>query len=294
MNSVNPNDSTRLAKFHVYPSTGGFSSNDAALALYDSNGNLIQGVDQDLMPGANDDETLFAPIANNQAYYLAAYFGQTGSGPTGPQVQYNLDVTTPPQNVGTPINVDPSSAMASVLDDTVGNAFSGNADVHYYALNLLNEGTGGVVTLSPDGPGVAITATLFQRASDSDPWAQVTSVVGGTGVPVNLNLPTEAGKSLTDFQFMLAVTPTNFSGAAGAYQIDVAGASILGPTTISLTIPPPESSPNPIDLGIAGVTYTGSLAGTSPSGQSQDFTFLARGRRGNDSRGSPRPHSSAS
>jgi hypothetical protein len=272
INSADPTNSNLLTQFHVYPTDGGNGSNDAGLALYDANGNLIQSVDQDLNAAAPDDETLSAHLLNDQPYYLAAYFGSQITGPSGPQVDYTLDTTLPTQNQGTVINVDPSTGSATAVENTPGNAFNGSADVHYYALNLLNEGIGGTVTVSPTGQGVAVAATLFQRDSDADDWVADGAVNMGAGLNAVLSIPADAGRSLTDSQYMLAVAPAGFTGAAGSYQISIGGATLLSPSSIDVSTTPPLGTAAPVDLGIAGTTRHDSLTLSETSAR---YLFLS-------------------
>ena len=261
LNSIDPTDPTQQAQFHLSPQIADGSS-DAALALYDTNGNLVKSVDQDTDPSNPGDETLSANVANDRPYYLAAYFG-----PSGPPDDYQLQVTTPDQNIGRAIQPDSSTAIASFAATSPTDAFNGHADVHYYPITLLNEASGEHVTLTPEASGVAAAATLYRRDTHVDPWLPVASDQNILGNSVTIPIPAEDGKSLTDSQFMLAVAPAQFLGGPGAYQIDLSGATTLAPPAETVTAAPSPGSAAPISLTALGSTFNGNL----PTGGEQQY-----------------------
>jgi hypothetical protein len=223
---------------------------DAALALYDSDGNQLLVADADPMPGI---ESLTAELESRRAYVLGVFFE-----PAGPPVEYTLTVATGPQIVNTTLAVDPTTGLATLQANAGEDTFNSTGDVDYFPIDLTNAGAGGTVTVTPTGLDVHVAATLFRRDAAGEPWQPIASAVDNTSMsmanPVNLAITPAAGQSLTDSDYLLAVAPRGFDTAPRSSQIDLTTAlPLLGPGTIDpMTIMSADSLPMPpVQLGVS-------------------------------------------
>ena len=248
--------SSETAQFDLAPAIAG--PGDAALALYDANGNLLMKVDADSLVATPAVETMSAQVKSRQLYVLGIFFG-----PSPPLTDYDLTVTVGPQAANTAIAVDRATGLGQLQAASPEDTFNRPADVDCYELDLLNAGAGGTVTVTPTGQGVQVFATLFRRIDGSQPWRPVETASDAGGNAVTLGLAPLMGRSLTDAEYLLAVAPVGYNTAAGSYDIDVAVGPMLGPTTVEPLAAMDLGTPPPIVPGIAEAVAAGTLvAGT--------------------------------
>ncbi len=251
--------------FNLLPSIG--SGDDAALALYDESGNLIQSVDADPAPGEPGAESLVAEINSGLAYILGVYFA-----PAGPPNNFTLIVGADPQTLNTPITIDPDTGTAHLDANTGEDTFNTPTDVDFYELNMFNGGPGGTVTVTPTGLDVKVFATVFRRDTPTGRWTPIDTGSDMNGGPVTLTLTPPTDKNLHDAQYMLAVAPLDYHSAARSYEIDVSTTSQVVPVDItSLSITEDFHSPVPFQLGLGRVVHADSLA----AGNAKAFKFRA-------------------
>ena len=244
-----------VAQFDLAPAETGWGG-DAALALYDANGNLRMTVDADPLVATPAIETMLAEIVSRQLYVLGIYFGPAS------MVDYDLTVTIGPQAANTAIAVDPATGVGQLQAGSPEDTFNTPADVDYYELDLLNAGASGTVTVTPTGLDVQAFATLFRRADAAEPWEPMDSGFDVNGAPVALSLTPPPGRSLTDGEYLLAVAPVGYNTAARSYDVSVAAAAPLGPAGVNpisvaedfLTLPPSS-------WGLASASRTSTLTG---------------------------------
>jgi hypothetical protein len=227
-------------------------SGDAALALYDNNGNLLQAVDQDAgaVPGI---ESLAASLQSRRTYILGVYFAAAG-----PPVDYRLDVTLDQQLINVPPTFNPATGVSIPTGSHPEDMLSSPADIDYYPLDLLNAGPSGTVTITPTGLDTSAAATLF-RQNGNGVWLPIASGADPTGGVIVLSITPPAQQSIADGKYMLAVTSNEFA-SAGAYQVQVNTAPVLGPANLpSLAGLVDLGTPPPVSFGIAGVDEAASL-----------------------------------
>ena len=236
-----------VATFHLRAASAAPLS-DAALALFDTSGNLIASADTDPDPSSPGMESLSAELINGSVYVLGAYFQ-----PLGPPVDYLLSVEPGWQVTNTPLTIDPDSGTITFVANSGEDALTGPRDVDYYPLDLTNGGSGGNVTITPLGLDGEIFASLYRRLDSSEPWRIVDSAGHGAGGPVQLNLTPPIGKNLTDAEFMLSISTENFDGGPGGYQIHVAAGPVLAPTTVTPALATDLFTLEPVSPGVLGV-----------------------------------------
>src|SRR5262249_21723788 len=133
---------------------------DAALGLYDANGNLLASANQDLQ-GKPGSESLTANLDSRRVYVVGAFF----DGASLPET-FRLTVTPAAQISHAPLRIDPGTGNVE-LDAVSGeDLFNSSTDVDYYPLDLTNAGAAGTVTVKPLGLDVHPHAALFRRDSD--------------------------------------------------------------------------------------------------------------------------------
>jgi hypothetical protein len=163
---------------------------DAALALYDADGNLIASADNNPKPAEPGLEVLTASVSSAKPYVLGVFRAQVIV-----QGGFHLDVTPGPQAVGPTITANPSTGQASLGPDSGETVFQSNADVEIYPIDLPNGGASDGVTVTPVGVGLIQSATLFQRSGSNSPWIPIDFDDGAGPLALSLNPPPRAEAS---------------------------------------------------------------------------------------------------
>ncbi|HXE51554.1 MAG TPA: hypothetical protein VN541_00980, partial [Tepidisphaeraceae bacterium] len=246
--------------FATSPPKIGTAPADAALALYDADGNLLQMADADT-PGTVT-ESLSSQLQSRQPYIIGV-FALTLLGSSS----FNFTVNSGQQRVNSTIAIDPSTGTADFLAGSGQDTFTAPADVNYFPLNFLNGGTSGTLTLNAAGPDTQVCAGIFRQDASSGQWQQVS---GSSGAAVSLNAVPIGGRELTDSPFMLAVAPLNLNTAPQPYSIHVA-ASLLTPPTVDPLTAANLGPLAPTSPGVADLPTTA----TFPADGAQLFSTIA-------------------
>lgn len=243
--------------FHVGPAQAN-PATDAAIALFDKDGNQIALADNDLVPANPGSEDLTAAVISRQSYVLGIFFG-----PAGPPVNYSFDVTTGQQIINTPITLNATNGTAQLLENNGEDTFNSPEDVDYYPLNLLNAGATGTVTITPTGLDTRAFATLLQNNAQGL-WQAIDAKSNALGQPLTLNFVPPAGQSLTDGNYLLAVAPVGLINPSQSYQIGLA-TPVLGPASVNpANVTNDLLMPPPISLGKAGLNLIANLTPPNP------------------------------
>ena len=237
-----------------------FGRVDAALALYDADGNLLQRADAD-KPFASF-EHLSANLTSGAPYVLDVLTANiVPQFPSVPPRPVTLTVDTGQQRFNSPIKIDPTAGTAEFLANSPPDTFTSPDDVNYYPIDLTNVGQTATVALNPSGPDVQFFGELFRQGSPTAPWQEVAS---GSGVPVSLAAAPPSGGDITDSRYLLAASPLNFNTAAQAYKVDLSSTALLGPGSLSNPLISRDlSTPGPTALGVADATLSDTLAGSA-------------------------------
>lgn len=233
---------------------------DAALALYDADGNLLQTADAD-KPFASF-EHLSANLTSGTPYVLDVLTANIiAQFPSTPPRPVTLTVDTGQQRINSPIKIDPTAGTAEFLANTPPDTFTSPDDVNYFPIDLTNVGQTATVALNPSGPDVQFFGELFRQDGPTAPWQEVAS---GSGVPLSLAATPPSGGDITDSRYLLAASPLNFNTAAQAYKVDLSSTALLGPGSLSNPVISRDlSTPGPTALGVADATLSDTLAGSS-------------------------------
>jgi hypothetical protein len=225
---------------------------DAAVGLYDADGNLLASAN----PGLPGTVSLTAGLDTRRVYVLGVFYDSPG-----PLADLDLTVTPGPQVVNSAIILDPGTGTATRAADAGEDLFNAPADVDYYPLTLTNAGATGTVTVTPTGLGVRPFATLFRRAGPQDPWQPLAS--GDDSAAFTLPLTAPTGKDLTDAQYLLALAPDQFDTPASSYQIDVAAPTLASASFIPAFVAQATNllTPYPVAPGVARATASSSFTG---------------------------------
>jgi hypothetical protein len=241
---------------------------DAGLALYDEAGNFLASADLDA--GAKPwEESLSATLQTGRAYILGVLFAAS---PT--PAPFVLTTSASVQPINQTIKINPATGAAQFNANDGEDTFNTAADVDYYLLDLTNAAPTGSVTVTPTGLDGKVAATLFRRASESDPWTPIASASDAAGQPITLSLASLPAQSLTDADFMLAASPFGYASAPGSYQI---GITTQAPTVAPVTVNPNNAEPAapgfpalpPAGTGTGKAIYTSSL----PDGGQKLYKF---------------------
>ena len=205
------------------------SQADAALALFDADGNRVFVIDSDSIPASPANETLATALTSQKVYVLGVY--TRGLGPVNnAAVPVTLNVDTRAQEVNSTIAIDLSAGTASFSATGQADAFKSPVDESYFPIELTNVGASATVTVSPYGLDGQFYAQLFQRIKGQTAW---TSIARGSGSPVTLTAAAPPGLDDTDAEYLLATSPNGFNSAAQPLKVDLATAQLLGPTSVS-------------------------------------------------------------
>jgi hypothetical protein len=226
-----------------------------ALALYDADGNLLTAADTNSNPAEPGVESLVAPAQSGQVYILGIF-----RDPSGPQSDFQLNVTPDPQNINAPLTASTSTGAASLAANSGQTLFQSPADVEVYPIGIPNGGATGSVVVTAADPNAGVDATLFRRDNAQSPWVPIASQ-SGTGA-LTLGITPGQGENIADSEFQLAVAPLNFAVAAGAYQVNVASA-VLAPTSVDPTTAVPFSSVSLPTPGTVQYASADPLAGSA-------------------------------
>jgi CSLREA domain-containing protein len=215
------------------------TTHDAALAIYDVDGNLLSAVDDDKIPQLPATETLTVSLASGQSYVLAVLTEPS----LLPAADYVLEVDLTAQELNTSLALDPTSG--NLIHDAVSgeDLLDGLADVDFYPLQLENAGASASIQVLPTTLDQHPFVTVFGRFQDKQPWRPLASGKAAVaGDPVVLNIAPPIMQQLTDGEFMLAVAPADFATAGGSYQISAA-APLLGPAVVTPPLAPVTTPP---------------------------------------------------
>ena len=230
---------------------------DTALALYDSDGNLLQKADAD-QPSPTS-ESLSAVLPSGRKFELGV-FDETLTSKVA--TAFTLSAVVPPQVQNTTLKIDPATGQLKFQANSGNDRFNSPTDVDSYPLDFTNGGASGTVTLNSSSPDTRFFADIFAQVSPGN-WQQVSS--GSGAGPVTLNVTPAAGGELTNGQYVLAVSPQNFNSPAEPYEVDLS-APVLGPASVSgQTLSSPLAlAPTASGTAGASVTQAFSAAGLFP------------------------------
>jgi hypothetical protein len=252
-------------RFDLNAKTTG-SGVDAALALFDEDGNALVKVDDDPDAAELGSEALEKVISSGRPYLVGIYFD-----PAGPPADFTLDWATAPQRANTPIVIDPGSGAAHLDADGGEDTFNTPADVDFYPLDFFNGASSGIVTVTPTGLDVAVFATLFRKGA-TGAWTPTAADADRGGGPVMLTATAPAGENLHDGEYLLGVAPLDYDTPARSYAIDVQTSSQLVPVDVSgEPIAHDFHTPLLSAFGAASESFAGSFA----VGGSQVVAFRA-------------------
>jgi hypothetical protein len=238
-------------------STGGTNTSfpDAAIALYDSNGNRIALQDADNL-GGDLLENLTTPLQSNQPYTVAFYAIETqyfGFG--SPSDFINMQIYTGAQSTGDTVTFNPATASGSLTTSSAPDAFTSSTQVRLFPISLLDAGQSATITLAQTNPDTALDATLFSVSAANGLWTPVstTSLAAGTAF-TTMTVTPPSGGDITDGTYVLEVAPAGFTSSAEPVAISVTS-TVLLPATVS---------PANAHLGIAeSLTSPGVLSGSA-------------------------------
>jgi hypothetical protein len=273
--TITPGGTGTFSQFQQFALDGaGFSENvsfqfkpagnqngNGGLALYDENGNLVTKADPDPANGR-----LTADVQTRRRYILGVFVGVPGI-----PFNYDLVTTTGPQLTNPVVRIDPASGVAPASGANPEDLFSTPTDVDYYPLDLANAGTSGTVVVTPTGPDVKVSATLFRRTDASQAWERIDAKSDATGAAVTLTPAPPANGTLSDGQYLLAVAPLGMNTAAGSYTVEVNAGPVLGPATVNSVTATDLSTLAPLSPNVAGATRSASI----PSGGDAVYKFRA-------------------
>ncbi len=238
------------------------------LTLFDQDGNVLQAIHSD--PVQQDGFlSIDVSLERGKIYVLGAFFHASVTSSL-----HELVVRAGEQLENPELIIHPNSGNV-VLDANSGeNIFNSTNDVDYYPLNLRNGGSLGNVTLTPLGLDVQIFATIFRRNNSESGWRKIAEGQGDSAFVLNI-LP-EFGYSLTDDEYLLAVSPLDFNTPSRDYRLEVSSQVLLpnrlGQTDMSIATD--LSGFMPQSLGRASLTRNG----TWSSNQEEVFRLRSTSR----------------
>src|SRR5205814_10412899 len=187
---------------------------DAAIALFDANGNLLSIGDTDATPSRPGFERLDVTI-QPKTQYILGIFSLAGNG------TIDVAVVLPQQAANTTLTLDPSTGQASLDANSGENTYNSPADPDYYPLNFLNSKASASVTVSPLGLNVQSTIGVLQQVPQfqmldnivpgSTAWQSTATASGATPT---INVSPAAGQNLADGTYELSVAPLDCTSPA--------------------------------------------------------------------------------
>ena len=237
----------------IYIASRSFSSLDAAIALFDSDGNQLKLADSDATAGQPGIERLDAVLQPKMAYIVGVYSNLSN--------QVDISISLPQQVTNTPLKLDAQTGSASLDANSGEDTYNAPADPDYYPLDFFNGGANGVVSVSPLAAGVQSTIGVLQEVPQV---GQLANIVPGTtgfasvgtdsGASPTVNVTPSAGQNLADGNYQLSVAPLDFTSPARAYHID-ASADALAAVAVDAAVPVPLGTPLPTSLGVASISH---------------------------------------
>lgn len=239
-------------------------STDAALALYDENGNQLAVANANINPQLLGSERLVVDLERGQRYILGTFFNFVPP-PNGPNVEFSLDIDTGLQNLEPELAIDLATGAAT----TVG-LLDNATDIDLIPLTTLNGGADMDVSVTPTGLDTDIFATVFTRPDGQSPWTVVTSGAESNGGIVHLEVAAASGGHLTNNEFLLGIATDGFAAPGGSYEVSVQ-ADVIGPATVlPNTVGTKLGTLAPANLLSAQATHT---SGTVPIGGGELISF---------------------
>lgn len=222
---------------------------DTALALYDSDGNLLQKTDAD-QPVLSS-ESLSAVLASGRPYELGMFFESVAAPNVGRP--FTLTATVPPQVQNPTLKIDPTSGALQFQANSGENTFNSPTDVDYYPLDFTNAGASGTVIVKSAASDTRFTTWLYELSAADGTWQPI-SAGSGTG-PLTMNVTPPPQGFLTGAQYMLALSPLNFNSPAEPYEVDLS-APVLGPASVAGQTLSSPLNLAPTSLGTAGASVS--------------------------------------
>lgn len=202
---------------------------DAAIALYDANGNLIAHADADLNPNSWAHEKLVVELEPHETYLLHIIIDLTQ--PAGLILRADL----PTESINETLALDPTSGVLQFDATSSTNILNHPSDVDYYQLDLLNA-SNGTVAVSAMDVDVQPFTSLYRRGDEADPWEFLSSGVTGVTAETSFDLEAFPNVHTTDAEYLVAVSPLGLATPGGTYRVAVS-ASTLSPATVSGPLP---------------------------------------------------------
>ncbi|MEM7315145.1 MAG: hypothetical protein AAF497_18530, partial [Planctomycetota bacterium] len=226
---------------------GGATALDAAIALYDNDGNLLIAADEDLT-GDLLSERLEAEIVRGKTYTLGVFFELPS------EFRASTLVVTLSGETNQSISIDPVSGAGSFAPTVAADFLSSPRDANFFPLDLLNVDDQASFTVQSANP---IIGQLWSRTGD-EPWQIVDSSTNGSGQFLELTINSDASKTLSESQHILAIAPNDFNNTPTLYEVSLQG-NLVGPGELAtpVTSAIDLASPKPDSPGIAIAQYSG-------------------------------------
>lgn len=206
--------------------TASSSFGDAAIALYDADGNLIVSADQNASPTSHANEALTTQLDTMRPYILAIV-----SDPTQPAalvVQSHLAGAA----FAAPIITDLQTGSAELGGDSGTTILTQSTDVSYHRLQIPNGAAHAVVTVTPGNIDLTPFVTVFERPAHDSAWRLIESATStGANVPLAIELSAPSDQYLAQRDYFVAVSSAQPSQATGTYEVTVSS-DTLAPATV--------------------------------------------------------------
>ena len=190
---------------------------DTALGIYDSSGNLIEGVNQSEFPFQVTEEQLTFQTTPDESYVLGVFYDTKPTFP--PPGTLWFSATTSAKVNSTILNA--SHEGFTEFRPPIGNdTFSSSRDADFFPLEFLNATDQASLIIA--SPGGEVFSELYFESHDGN-WERIapTSV---DPLVTFYQLASQTGRGLDEDRYQLAIAPAAFEAAAVPVLIDVVSA----------------------------------------------------------------------
>ncbi|MCA9197526.1 MAG: hypothetical protein KDA87_08315 [Planctomycetales bacterium] len=199
---------------HANFQTSSHSFSDAAIALYDADGNLVAYADNDAAPSSHAIEELAVQLDTQRTYILGIIVDSQQPATIAATSEISADA------FASPITTNLQTGSAELSGQAVWDSLEDAADVNYHKLHIPNGAQQASIMVTPTSIDLVPIISVFKRDSATSPWQLVTSAISdGNLEPISMTLTSPNGRYLFENEYLIAVSPLN--GSTGSYQIDV-------------------------------------------------------------------------
>jgi len=211
---------------------------DGAVAWYDEGGNLLGIADVSGNQTVVREDSGLVSVEKGRTYLVGAFFNRAV-----PADAARLEVTVVDAITGTAVSIDPRTGLAGVVITDSRQVFQAPSDERWHPLRLLNAAFEARISVAPEVAGREVQIAIFrkvpasQQVAGSGPEASYTLVAeasssGANAAEILLRAP--SGATLSEQEYLLAVSPKGYATAAAGYRVDVrATTPLVAPAALS-------------------------------------------------------------